>query len=40
MQLGLERLLREGGYGAYSTHFDAIATTAASRASRSRPPRA
>jgi L-arabinose isomerase len=24
MQLGLERLLREGGYGAYSTHFDAI----------------
>ena len=25
MQLGLERILREGGYGAYSTHFDAIA---------------
>jgi len=25
MQLGLERLLTEGGYGAYSTHFDAIA---------------
>ena len=25
MQLGLERVLREGGYGAYSTHFDAIA---------------
>ena len=25
MQLGLERLLREGGYGAYSTHFGAIA---------------
>ena len=25
MQLGLEALLREGGYGAYSTHFDAIA---------------
>ena len=25
LQLGLERLLREGGYGAYSTHFDAIA---------------
>ena len=25
MQLGLERLLRERGYGAYSTHFDAIA---------------
>jgi len=25
MQLGLERLLHEGGYGAYSTHFDAIA---------------
>jgi L-arabinose isomerase len=25
MQLGLERLLRAGGYGAYSTHFDAIA---------------
>jgi L-arabinose isomerase len=24
MQLGLERLLDEGGYGAYSTHFDAI----------------
>jgi L-arabinose isomerase len=24
MQLGLERILREGGYGAYSTHFDAI----------------
>ena len=24
MQLGLEALLREGGYGAYSTHFDAI----------------
>jgi len=25
MQLGLERLLRDGDYGAYSTHFDAIA---------------
>jgi L-arabinose isomerase len=25
MQLGIERLLREGGYGAYSTHFGAIA---------------
>ena len=25
MQLGLERLLAERGYGAYSTHFDAIA---------------
>jgi L-arabinose isomerase len=25
LQLGLERILREGGYGAYSTHFDAIA---------------
>jgi L-arabinose isomerase len=25
MQLGLEQLLRAGGYGAYSTHFDAIA---------------
>jgi L-arabinose isomerase len=25
MQLALERLLREGGYGAYSTHFGAIA---------------
>jgi L-arabinose isomerase len=25
MQLGLERILRDGGYGAYSTHFDAIA---------------
>ena len=25
MQLGLEALLREGGYGAYSTHFDAVA---------------
>jgi L-arabinose isomerase len=25
MQLGLERLLVAGGYGAYSTHFDAIA---------------
>ena len=25
MQLGLERLLRAGGYGAYSTHFGAIA---------------
>jgi L-arabinose isomerase len=24
MQLGLEALLREGGYGAYSTHFDVI----------------
>jgi L-arabinose isomerase len=24
-QLGLERVLREGGYGAYSTHFGAIA---------------
>ena len=24
MQLGLERILRAGGYGAYSTHFDAI----------------
>jgi L-arabinose isomerase len=24
MQLGLEQLLTEGGYGAYSTHFDAI----------------
>jgi L-arabinose isomerase len=24
MQLGLEQILREGGYGAYSTHFDAI----------------
>jgi L-arabinose isomerase len=24
MQLGIERLLLEGGYGAYSTHFDAI----------------
>jgi L-arabinose isomerase len=25
MQLGIERMLRDGGYGAYSTHFDAIA---------------
>ena len=25
MQLGLERVLIEGGYGAYSTHFGAIA---------------
>jgi L-arabinose isomerase len=25
MQLGIERLLDEGGYGAYTTHFDAIA---------------
>jgi L-arabinose isomerase len=25
MQLGIEHVLREGGYGAYSTHFDAIA---------------
>jgi L-arabinose isomerase len=25
MQIGLERILRERGYGAYSTHFDAIA---------------
>ena len=25
MQLGLERVLAEGGYGAYSTHFGAIA---------------
>ena len=25
MQLGLERILVEGGYGAYSTHFGAIA---------------
>ena len=25
MQLGLEQLLADGGYGAYSTHFDAIA---------------
>jgi L-arabinose isomerase len=25
MQLGLERVLSAGGYGAYSTHFDAIA---------------
>jgi L-arabinose isomerase len=25
MQLGLERLLRAGGYGAYSTHFGAVA---------------
>jgi L-arabinose isomerase len=25
MQLGLEAILREGGYGAYSTHFGAIA---------------
>jgi L-arabinose isomerase len=25
LQLGIERLLREGGYGAYSTHFGAIA---------------
>jgi L-arabinose isomerase len=25
MQLGLEQILREGGYGAYSTHFGAIA---------------
>src|SRR3954453_2605594 len=25
MQLGLEQVLNEGGYGAYSTHFDAIA---------------
>ena len=24
MQLGLEAILRDGGYGAYSTHFDAI----------------
>jgi L-arabinose isomerase len=24
MQIGLEQLLRAGGYGAYSTHFDAI----------------
>jgi L-arabinose isomerase len=25
MQLGIERVLSDGGYGAYSTHFDAIA---------------
>ncbi len=25
MQLGVEQVLREGGYGAYSTHFGAIA---------------
>jgi L-arabinose isomerase len=25
MQLGIEKVLDEGGYGAYSTHFDAIA---------------
>lgn len=25
IQLGIERVLRSGGYGAYSTHFDAIA---------------
>jgi L-arabinose isomerase len=25
MQLGIERVLSEGGYGGYSTHFDAIA---------------
>jgi L-arabinose isomerase len=25
MQLGIERVLRQGGYGAYSTHFGAIA---------------
>jgi L-arabinose isomerase len=25
MQLGIERVLRDGGYGAYSAHFDAIA---------------
>ena len=25
MQLGLERILVEGGYGAYSTHFGAVA---------------
>jgi L-arabinose isomerase len=25
MQLGIERVLRDGGYGAYSTHFGAIA---------------
>jgi L-arabinose isomerase len=25
MQLGIEGVLRDGGYGAYSTHFDAIA---------------
>jgi L-arabinose isomerase len=25
MQLGIERVLQAGGYGAYSTHFDAIA---------------
>jgi L-arabinose isomerase len=25
MQLGIEAVLRDGGYGAYSTHFDAIA---------------
>jgi L-arabinose isomerase len=25
LQLGIERVLREGGYDAYSTHFDAIA---------------
>jgi len=24
MQIGLEKILRSGGYGAYSTHFDAI----------------
>ena len=24
MQLGIEALLEAGGYGAYSTHFDAI----------------
>ena len=24
MQLGIEQMLRDGGYGAYSTHFDAI----------------
>ena len=25
MQLGIERFCASGGYGAYSTHFDAIA---------------
>ena len=27
MQLGLERILVDGGFGAYSTHFGAVATT-------------
>jgi L-arabinose isomerase len=40
VQIGLGRILSEGGYGAYSTHFGAIAEDGRFERSRWQPPRA